>query len=288
VRSGAWHRLRHGAYVSGAVWEALDPGQRHRLLTRAVLQTAQASAVASHRSAVVEHTGRWWDLDLSEVDLTRVDARSGRREAGVRQHRGLLTSEDIEVVNGIGVTSATRTALDITTMTDVEHSLVVVDALINEGKTSRESMARRYAQGMQVWPRTLTTDLVMRLADGRSESPGESRSRYLFWQQGLPAPELQFEFRDSRGMLLGISDFAWPGHGVFGEFDGKVKYSSLLREGESPADAVVREKLREQRIVEETGWSVVRLVWSDLYRPEETAERIRRLLARGGPRPLIA
>ena len=62
------------------------------------------------------------------------------------------------------------------------------------------------------------------------------------------------------------------------EFDGKVKYGRLLRPGESPADAVFREKVREDRLREALQWGMVRLVWADLYRPAATAARIRRLL----------
>ena len=45
---------------------------------------------------------------------------------------------------------------------------------------------------MTQWPDTLTTDLVLRLADGRSESVGETRIRYLCWAMGLPAPEVNY------------------------------------------------------------------------------------------------
>ena len=76
-------------------------------------------------------------------------------------------------------------------------------------------------------------------------------------------------------------DFAWPAHGVFLEFDGKVKYSAMLREGETAADVVVREKRREELICEITGWRCIRIIWADLMRPEHTAMRIRRLLFPG-------
>lgn len=288
VRSGRWHRVRHGAYTFGDIWTGLRDGERHQCTTRAVLKNAHTEVVASHRSAIVEHTDGWWDLDLSEVDVTRTDGKTGRREAGVRQHRGLLLPSDIEERNGILVTGATRSALDLTTVTDVEHSLVPIDRLIHEGKTSLQAMAERYAAGMEQWPQTLATDLTLRLADGRAESPGETRARYLFWQQGLPTPVLQYEVRDHAGRLLGTTDFAWPEHRVFGEFDGMTKYQTLLRPGETAADAVIREKLREQRLIEETGWRFIRFIWADLYRPEHTAARVRRILGVGSPRRFSA
>ena len=82
---------------------------------------------------------------------------------------------------------------------------------------------------------------------------------------------LQFEVRNECGTIVGIADMAWPDHGVLGEFDGKVKYGRLLRPGETPGDAVFREKQREDEMRRLTGWVFVRLIWSDLGRPRVTA-----------------
>lgn len=72
----------------------------------------------------------------------------------------------------------------------------------------------------------------------------------------------------------------WREQRLLGEFDGKVKYGRLLRSGEEPGDAVFREKRREDRLRELTGFSMVRITWGDLYRPAETAARIRGLMHR--------
>ena len=64
-------------------------------------------------------------------------------------------------------------------------------------------------------------------------------------------------------------DFAWPELGVFVEFDGKVKYEALLKPGRvSRRMWSIREKRREERIVELTGWTCIRVTWSDLENPE--------------------
>ena len=46
----------------------------------------------------------------------------------------------------------------------------------------------------------------------------------LLWRAGLPIPVCQFEMVDEYGGTVARMDFAWPEHGVFLEFDGKVKY----------------------------------------------------------------
>jgi hypothetical protein len=100
--------------------------------------------------------------------------------------------------------------------------------------------------------------------------------RYLFYCHGLPAPELQYCVYDGAGRLVGRTDFAWPEHRLLGEFDGRIKYERLLREGERPSDAVVREKMREEWLCDATGWGMVRLVWADLYDGRAIAARIAR------------
>jgi hypothetical protein len=117
------------------------------------------------------------------------------------------------------------------------------------------------------------------MADGRADSPGESRSRHLFFAAGLPAPELQFTVLE-HGRLVGITDFAWQEHGLLGEFDGRVKYGRGLKPGQEPSDAVFAEKRREDLLREVTGFTMVRIIWSDLARPGETAARVRRMMHR--------
>ena len=106
------------------------------------------------------------------------------------------------------------------------------------------------------------TRVPVRMADGRAESAGESRTRYLCYAHGLPAPELQYDVFDRAGILVGTTDFAWPEHRLLGEFDGRVKYERYLRPGETPGDAVFREKRREDRLCELLGWRMIRLVWA--------------------------
>lgn len=280
VKHKVWHRVRRGAYTSTRIWEALDDAGRYALLTRAALRQARADVVLSHTSALAEYGVPLWGCDFGTVHLTRLDARAGRHESGVQQHSGKLLPGEIVHRNRVPVTSGTRTALDMTTTCGTEVSIAVVDALLHAGHTTPELLGNRYAL-MSQWPNTLHTDLVLRLADGRSESVGETRTRYLCWRQGLPAPIPQVPIFDASGREIARVDLAWPEHGVFLEFDGKVKYEALLKEGERPSDVVVREKMREQLIIELTGWRCIRVVWADLYRPDQTAMRIRNLLFPG-------
>ena len=100
----------------------------------------------------------------------------------------------------------------------------------------------------------------------------ESRSRVAIARAGLPVPELQRPVLHAGGTAS--ADFGWPQHRTVGEFDGKAKYQRMLRPGQTPADAVYEEKLREDAIRAQ-GWEVVRWHWADLRDFAPTAASIR-------------
>ncbi|WP_137291841.1 type IV toxin-antitoxin system AbiEi family antitoxin domain-containing protein [Nocardioides dongxiaopingii] len=274
VKARVWQRVRHGAYTSGERWRQLGDAERHALLARAAYRQAQTKVMLSHTSAINEWAAPLWGFDLSEAHLTRRDGRSGRRQAGVVQHRGRLVDGDAVLHRGLFVASPTRAALEITTLVGLEGAMVVIDDLVHRGLTDAERLASRFAL-MNHWPDTLHTDLVLRRVDGRSESVGETRLRYLCWAQRLPTPIPNYPIRDARGTVVHRVDLAWPELGVFVEFDGRIKYGKLLEADETAKDVVVREQRREELICRLTGWRCVRVVWADLDRPAETADRIR-------------
>lgn len=276
VKSHQLVRVRRGAFVAGELWNAQDSSGMHALLSRAVLRQSRTAVVLSHVSALPEFGAPTWGLSLDSVHLTRRDRRAGRREAGVVQHHGRLIEGDVASPRDVEVTSATRLAIDITTVAAVESALCVVNYLLHEGLTDLVKIKARYAS-MAHDPFTLSTNLVLRLANPGIESVGESRTWHFCWSQGLPAPECQWAIWQD-GHELARLDFAWPEHKVWLEFDGRQKYVKYLREGESITDAILREKRREERIAELTGWRCIRITWADLADPERLAARIRAML----------
>lgn len=279
VRRGELHRVRHGAYTFRDIWDDADERKRHQLRARAAFRTAKAPVALSHTSAVLLHTSQVWNLDLRHIHLTRLDGRTGRKEAGVSQHRGKVDRDkDIVQLDRVLATSPARSALELMMIATAEQSLVVVNALLQSGQTTMEELKatqERFAR----WPGTLGTELVLRLADPRIESVGESRFWWLCWREGLPAPVPQFPVVSADGQLVARLDFAWPEYGVWLEFDGKGKYVEHLRDGETPGDVVFREKQREDLIRRLTGWRCIRITWTDLANPRRLAELIRRELA---------
>jgi hypothetical protein len=286
IRSGEWCRIRRGAFCTSETWRDAGPDARHRLTARAVMRTAHPSAVLSHTSSLVERGIPVWNVSLADVHLTRTDGRSGRHEAGVVHHRGRLNEWEVELVNGLRVTSAGRAVVELTSLADVESSLVSANWALAEQTCSRPEIAaltRRFAH----WPDTLASDLVVRLAEPRCQWPGEARTEHLLRSRHLPSAEPQYEVYDEAGNLAAVVDFAWPELGVFLEFDGNIKYERLRREGQTVEDVIRREKQREELVCLLTGWVCIRITWADLARPEKTSRRIRALLD-GRRRPIAA
>ena len=270
-------RVRHGAYCSRDIWAAGAAEDRHLILARAVMRAHAGRVALSHTSALLMQGVAVWNADLAKVHITRLDGATGRVERDVVHHEGSLDEGDVIEQRGLVLTTGARAVLEAGSVLSTESGLVIADSALHRGLTTPEELTTCLAR-MTRWPFTQRLQLVVRLSDGRAESPGESRSRYLFWTRGLPAPDLQVAVRDDRGVLIAATDFGWWKHGVLGEFDGRVKYGRLLKPGQEPGDAVFEEKRREDRIRELTGFTVVRLTWEDLSRPAFTAARFARHL----------
>jgi hypothetical protein len=126
-----------------------------------------------------------------------------------------------------------------------------------------------------------TAGRALSLADGRSESPLETRGRLALLAGGLPLPELQVEVHDDRG-FAGRVDAWYDDAALAVEFDGQVKYTQP-RGGRTPAQVAWEEKRREDRI-RAAGVRFVRIAAEDLGTPwPGVLERIRTLLAEPAP-----
>ena len=216
--------MRRGAYVDRHVWDSLNPLDQYRVLARAVLRTAECPAVLSHISAAIEHGSEVRDVDLSVVHVTRLDGRAGRREAGVKQHRGMLTEEQIWERDGVSVVLPARSIVEVTTEQDVEHSLVVANSLLHlkkdvGGPCRGRSHQMRQVAGLVGHPHRRRT----RRSEDRKRWR-RTRTAHVIWSQRLPKFEPQYKIRDHSGQAIARVDFAAPTLGVFLEFDGRLKY----------------------------------------------------------------
>lgn len=281
LRRGELVRIRQGAYTAAELWHDADATEKFRLRGRAVVRSHGRTVALSHQSAAVEYGVATWGVDYSRVHVTCVDCKVSRTTRDVIYHAGSWQPEDIWQYDDHLLVAPSRAAVETALLLPVEAGVCVMDSFLDHGYLTLEELYSR-ARLFVRWPNGQRLWIAVPLVREGAQSVGESRFRLLCRGQHLPMPVLQFKVYDHRGRLIGIADFAWPEYGLLGEFDGRIKYHRLRLPGETIEQAVIREKDREDRMREATGWRMLRSIWGDLYIPVATGNRVRRMLTIGG------
>lgn len=275
LRAGVVSRVRYGVYVPTLELDGLGERDRHVLLAHAAAATQRGPVAFAGPTAAL---ARGFDVighDLSVVHLARLDSGSARRQGGIVHHQvSPAVQGRVENLGGALVVSGADAIWQTALLSSLEGGVVTADSALHRDAGLREALREVVAHAGPA-PRSRTARLALRLARPESESPGESLTRVACYRHGLPCPTLQHDVVDDFGRLLGRSDFYWEEFRLLGEFDGKVKYERYLRQGESAADAVVREKGREDAM-RSTNRGMARFVWADVQ-PGSTGRRMARL-----------
>lgn len=270
-------RLRRGCYTPASLYGSRDGTGRHLLLARAAIASQLGPVALTSVSAAAVHGLDLYQQDLRVVHLVRLDAGSSRTEVGIQHHR--LTHDiaaDIHLIDGFPVVSPARAVWEVASASTLEAGVCTADSALRRWPALRNDLLDVSATFSRR-PGSRTARVAMHLADGLSASVGESLSRVLFYRHAVPRPELQHHVFSPSGQLIAITDFYWPDCRHVGEFDGKIKYGSMVREGETPSDVVFKEKRREDE-VRATGVGVTRWTWADLA-PGASAALVHRLLS---------
>lgn len=274
-RRGLLVRVRPGVFVRADRWSGLWPQERHALTVRAAARTVR-TGVFSHASAAAV-----WGVPLVEtprtVHVSVPWSGGGASSPGITRHtvRGEVASVESD---GVLVTPVLDTVLDLAMSAPFSHAAVAADHGVRTGLVDRERLVAA-PEGRRSRPGGRRAVAVARFADARAESPGESLSRAVMHEAGLPAPELQVRLADRRGEI-GRVDFWWPALRVVGEFDGRVKYRvDGVADQRRLEERVWAEKRREDRL-RAAGLGVARWVWDDACTPARLVD----VLARAGVR----
>lgn len=264
-------RIGAGLYAPAPAYLALPEEGRLAARSRAVFDRHRGAVVLTHQSAAAIHGVAMWGARLDEVHITRTDRGRSRHEAGVHHHVGSIDSADVVEIDGVLVSSPDRCVWELACEQSPESAVVSADSAMHRALVTPESLHETAGQ-FRTWRGSRSGRLALSLADGRSESPGESRSRYQFWRHGIPRPELQFRVRDADGLVVARTDFAWELYRHLAEFDGRIKFDGTFRpEG---FESVFDEKRREDRVRAES-WGMSRLIWADLDERTITATMAR-------------
>lgn len=282
--SGALVRIRHGAYVDRTSWQALKEWERHRVRVSAAAEMLMAPTVFGRHSAAsvwkIPTIGR-----RHPVCALTTQNDGGRSRAGIKRHYAAPAGLEVVRREGLLVTGRVRTALDLAAFTPFAEAVVPLDHVLKADHVQglpalTKDTLLAGIDGNYTAAAERRIRVAVDFADALSGSAGESYGRALMWIAGFEPPALQHEIRDHSG-TAGYTDYYWDSARLAGEFDGVVKYlKPEYLKGRTPSQAVVDEKLREDRI-RASGIGVVRWVWADLM---AAGQLERKLVAAGVPR----
>ncbi len=198
-------------------------------------------------------------------------ARSNGEALVVREE---LAPHEVVVRHGVRCVSVERAvAFAACRSSDLRGAVVTIDMALAAGLTTTRRVARALPAGGRGVVRARE---ALRLADGRSRSPAESRLR-LVWvlDAGRPPPLCNARVLDEHGRLLGVPDLLDPDAGVVGEFDG--------------AEHRTRERHRRDVAREDAfrraGLETCTAVGHDLHQTATLVDRIGAAYERAGARP---
>jgi hypothetical protein len=265
LQDGVLERAASGVYIvagSPATWHQRVAVEVHR---------AGSLAVVSHRAAAgLYQLDRFRQIHL-DISAPWATARTG---TDVRLHRTVdLPARDRTVVDGLPVTTPTRTLIDMGRYVSATRLGSMMDDAVRRGLSTYEALGSRHAELARRGRdgiRTAAAALAERPTGAPVPgSPFEVGVRRLLLQAGVPEPVLQHPAEcDGITYLL---DLAWPPLLVAVECDG-------FRFHQTPEQLEWDDRRRTE--LGRRGWLVHHVTWRQYRRdPEQLVAEVQDTLA---------
>jgi len=256
-----------------------------KLDARPLTLVTQFSA-ASHATAFViwDFPGFLPGSGAPGIHISRPDTMAIPRRRGVIGHVGQFFADEITRVDGVLVTTRTRTWLDCARKMSIDELTVVADHLLRHPRPEFESRMEPYATPGELaemldrhkgTPGIRKARLALEQARIGADSAPETRLRLALCRSGLPEPELNVRTVLRAGVAR-QPDLAYPEHRVAVEYEGAVH---------SEAAQVIRDIAREEDYAS-SGWILVRISKRHMENDGRAAVvKVRAALARRGFQP---
>jgi len=200
-------------------------------------------------------------LELRPISMFRPSGMGRLRNDLANSGERNLLPGDITEVQGLQVTTAIRTAWDLGRVRWTDQAVAGMDAVMALQQFTREELLdgiERF-RGMRY---ITTLRAIGPIADGRSQSPGESVLRLRWIEAHVDTPHPQVEVWRA-GVLLAILDIANEDLRYAAEYDGYEWHGSP---DQKEHDLVRREAVSGER------WVVDAFVADDLFGPQANPE----------------
>jgi very-short-patch-repair endonuclease len=269
VRQGRWLVLNPHWTTTGTRPERREAQWRHELYVAifSCSPRVRATVVCFRRTAAA-----LWGLDGVEPRIVELAVTSGRPSPGSLYRPRSFEPAEIARVDGLRVTSVTRTLLDLGQVVGPE----IVERSLESALRKRYVSVDALAAAVDAAPRLRGAGALRSVLARRPAGapPTESDAETLFLQlarrAGLPDPLRQFAVPTSEGAFR--LDFAWPHRRIAVEIDGAATHASR--------DALSRDLRRQNRILLSmvpAGWALLRFTWDDLVDPRFAAQLVDKL-----------
>jgi hypothetical protein len=274
LRRGEWRRTPWaGVYVDGELPDDVPT------LVRAASLWLGGDLVACHSTAAL-----LWGFDLRSPPSAATEplhflgpaGLNNRRVRGLQVHCSSLGADDVVLHRGVWCTPPARTASDVVRLGAPVDGLATLDAALRSGTCTTELLlaAAEEQAGLR---EVIRLRALIPFADGRAESPMESRMRWRFIDAGLPVPDLQIEVAE--GWRWHRLDTGWREYRLGAEFDGLEAH-------------MTRQQLAADRDrhnwLSERNWGLMHFTAIDVYRRwEPMVATVRRQLAARTPTIMV-
>ncbi len=246
------------------VYVSPDAEMTPRLRAHAGWLWSRRRGIIAGLSASALHGAKWVDVAAP----LEIICANRNPQPGIRVHGEAIGEDEFSVINGVPVTTPSRTSLDLGCWYQRSEAVAAIDALARAAdlKTSDiELLAQRYPGRRGIRQARAALGLV----DAGAQSPKETWLRLVLVDAGLPRPQTQIAVRDEFGNVIAYLDMGWEGINVAVEYDGDQHRSDRRQ---------YNWDIRRLEHLERLGWIVVRVVAGD--KPADIVRRVRSALAR--------
>ena len=221
VSTGAWVRLRRGAFLAADALAAADAAGDRRVVEAAavVFTLDRPDAVLSGFSAA-----RVWGLPTPQRlrgTVTLTDPDQHRRGRGYEVTHGPLPAGSTTVHRGLPVTTLARTVVDCARAWSMEEALILADAARWGDRLTAAELEEAIDAAAEHRGVAAARRVAGLTCDG-ADSPLETRTRLRLHETGIEIPELQVVI--GADGAVHEADGYWRRYGIVMACDGRGKY----------------------------------------------------------------
>ncbi|MBA3799916.1 MAG: hypothetical protein H0X18_12655 [Geodermatophilaceae bacterium] len=260
LRGSAYVRIFRDVYVDARI------ERDHQLRCEAAVLLMPCDGVLAGRSAAAAYGIRDVIDDEAPVQVAVPPGRRFGPIRGLAIRTAALPPADI-ARRWPPRTTLLRATLDIARESDQVESVVALDRILHCGSVPVDRL-RSAVESLPACRGSARARTAVAAADGRSESPPETRTRLIMRAAGL-RPEPQYTVRDPSGAFVARVDLALVAQRVAVEYEGAWHWQP----GQLAAD-----RRRLDRLTA-AGWRVVHVTAADLHNPAAMLARINAVLA---------